>query len=267
MTFAQKYGPWAVISGASEGVGRSFALELARRGVASVLVARREAPLRALATEIREATGIECVTVSADLSDPESAATVASAVGEREVGLYISNAGADTNHSRFLDADLAAWNLMLQRNVSNMVASVHKYAGPMRERGHGGILLINSGACYAGAAYMAMYAASKAFTLTFAEGLWCELAPQGVDVLTFVLGQTDTPAYRALLTEVGKPFPTDWASPDAVAAEALAKLDKGPVQNMGFDENEEGVGPTSPAARRQRSDFISQMAAASTFEA
>jgi short-subunit dehydrogenase len=151
MSFAEKYGPWAVVSGASEGTGRAIAQELARRGVASVLVARRPEPLRELADEIRAETGVACETVTADLSDPASAEKIAAVVGDREVGLYVSNAGADTNHSRFLDADLAAWNLMLQRNVMNTVASVYKYAGPMRERGRGGVLLINSGACYAGA--------------------------------------------------------------------------------------------------------------------
>jgi short-subunit dehydrogenase len=112
---------------------------------------------------------------------------------------------------------------------------------------------------------MSIYSASKAFSLNFAEALWCELQPHGVDVLSFVLGQVDTPAYRTLLTEVGKPFPEQWATPEAVAHAALDKLGDGPVQNMGFGEDELGMGPTSPAARRQRSQFVSQAAAASTF--
>jgi short-subunit dehydrogenase len=265
MAFADTYGPWAVISGASEGTGRAFAQELARRGIASVLVARREAPLLELAAEIQAETGIVCDTVAADLSADDAADRVAAVVGDREVGLYVSNAGADSNHSRFLDADLSAWNHMLQRNVMNTVASVYKYAGPMRERGRGGILLINSGACYSGAAFMAMYSASKAFSLNFAEALWCELQPHGVDVLSFVLGQVDTPAYRAVLEAGNKPLPTNWATPESVAREALDKLAQGPVQNTGFGEDDNGFGPTSPAARRQRSLFVSQAAAASTF--
>ena len=99
---------------------------------------------------------------------------------------------------------------------------------------------------------MAVYSATKAFTLCLAEGLWAELRPFGVDVLTLVLGRTDTPAFRKLLAEKGMPMPKDIASPDEVAEVALARLPHGPVHNWGVADEVAGYAPNSAAARRER---------------
>ena len=93
--FASRYGAWALITGASEGTGAAFARELAGRGLKLILIARREEPLRALAEEIG-ASGGECVTAAVDLAQPGAAERVIAAAGDREVGLFIANAGADT---------------------------------------------------------------------------------------------------------------------------------------------------------------------------
>lgn len=129
----------------------------------------------------------------------------------------------------------------------------------MRARGKGGLLLVSSGAGYGGGSFMAVYAGTKAFQLCFGEGLWAELRPQGVDVLTLVLNQTDTPAFRKLLEEKGLPVPPNLASPDEVAAEGLARLAHGPVHNHGQDDASPGHAPNSPAARRERVVMIDQM--------
>src|SRR3954469_3577386 len=119
-----------------------------------------------------------------DLAAPNAFDTIVKAVGGRDVGLFISNAGADPNGARFLDRSLSTWMELVQRNVVTMMQCCHHFAGPMRDRGTGGLLLVNSGACYGGSTFMASYAASKAFTLCFAESLWGELRHHGVDVLT-----------------------------------------------------------------------------------
>jgi short-subunit dehydrogenase len=250
--FSKRYGPWAVITGASEGTGAAFARAIAAHGVPSVLVARREAPLRALADEIQATHGVECVTASVDLSDPSACDRIAKAVGDREVGLLVSNAGADTNGMRFLDGDIAAWTQLVALNVNTMMQTCHRFAGPMRERGRGGVLLVNSGACYGGLRGMAAYTGSKAFMLCFAEALWGELRPHDVDVLTLVLGRTDTPAYRKLLAEQGMPLPTNWASPEDVARIGLERLPHGPIHNWGQADDEAGYAPNSPAQRGAR---------------
>src|SRR5579862_6490502 len=101
MSFAERYGPWAVIAGASEGTGRAFARKIAANGVPCILIARREAPLAALAAEIRRESGLTCLTAVVDLTSPDAPEQIRAAVGDREVGLFVSNAGADTNGARF----------------------------------------------------------------------------------------------------------------------------------------------------------------------
>lgn len=252
MNFAEKYGPWAVIGGASEGTGRSFSKALASQGVNCILLARREGPLTSLAQELELEHGIECLCVTADLSMPNAIERIVLAIGSREVGLLIWNAGADTASSHFLDQELAAWSELINRNVNNVVASCHHFAKAMRQRGHGGILIVGSGACYGGASFMAAYAGSKAFELCFTEGLWAELKPQGVDVLNLILGRTDTPAFRDMLAQQGLPIPDDLAKPADIAKTGLEQLPNGPVCNWGQAEDVAGIAPNSAAARRAR---------------
>lgn len=252
MDFEEKYGPWAVIAGASEGTGRAYAQQLAARGLSLVLIARRLEPLDTLAAGIRAATGVKCVTASIDLGQPDAHERVAAAVGDREVGLYISNAGADPNGARFLDKDVEAWRSLVTRNVLTTMLCCHHFGGLMRARGRGGILLVNSYACYGGGQFMACYTGSKAFDLNFAESLWSELRPFGVDMLSLVMGMTDTPAFNALLDERGLPKPDGVAVPEDVAAFGLANLGNGPVQNWGMGEADALPGLASAADRRAR---------------
>jgi short-subunit dehydrogenase len=252
MSIAQKYGPWAVIAGASEGTGAAFARLLAAEGVPSVLIARREAPLAALADGIRADTGVECVTAAVDLTAPDALDRIIAAVGDREVGLFVANAGADDNGAYFLDAGIAAWTGQIQRNVMIMTQASYHFGSAMRERGKGGLLLVNSGACYGGSSHMAVYTATKAFMLCFAEGLWAELRDKGVDVLTLVLGRTDTAAFRKLLAEKGQPVPEGIATAEAVAEAGLARLPHGPIHNFGSPDDAGGFGYASPDDRRQR---------------
>lgn len=252
MAFVAKYGPWAVIAGASEGTGRAYARALAAEGLNLVLIARRPAPLDALAEEIRAGAGTECVTAAIDLSGEDALDRIIEAVGDHEVGLYIANAGADPNGARFLDRPVDPWIELVRRNVLTTMQACHHFGGPMRARGRGGLLLVNSYACYGGGSFMACYTASKAFELGFAESLWAELRPHGVDVLTLVMGMTDTPAFRALLAEKGLPPPAGIAAPEEVAAFGLAHLADGPIQNWGLAEDMAGPAPQSAADRRAR---------------
>src|SRR5215210_3543784 len=197
--FCDRYGPWAVVAGASEGTGAAFSREIAAQGVNVVLVARRPDPLHALAQQIHEASGAETRVVALDLSGLDAGAALAAATADLDVGLLVYNAGADEYGMKFLDVDVDRWAAMVHRNCVVPLRLCHHYARPMVERGRGGILLVTSGAAWAGGDRLATYGATKAFDLVLGEGLWAELAPKGVDVLSFVLGQTDTPAYRALV--------------------------------------------------------------------
>lgn len=259
MNFGQRYGPWALIAGASEGTGASFANRVAAEGVNCILVARREGPLAALADEIRTVHGVECVTASIDLAADDATRRMAAVAGDREIGLFISNAGADTNGALFLDNGIEVWDNLAMRNVMTVMRSCHHFAGPMRARRRGGIIIVGSGACYGGLTGIAVYSATKAFDLCFGEGLWAELRPHGVDVLNLIMGRTDTPAHRALMERKGMPIPTDMASPDDMAEVGLARLPHGPVHNWGLADDETGYAISSAAARRQRILVIDEM--------
>src|SRR5689334_9768554 len=121
MSFADRYGPWALIAGASEGTGASFARQLAEKGLNLILVARRQGPLGALAEEIRRSQGVECITGTIDLSAGDAAGRMAELAADRGVGLLILNAGADSNGSMFLDNDLANWDALVMRNVMTVM--------------------------------------------------------------------------------------------------------------------------------------------------
>lgn len=259
MNFAERYGPWAVVAGASEGTGRAFARNLAAKGLNCLLIARREGPLAALAAEIRDESGVECITASVDLASADACDRIVAAADDRDVGLYISNAGADPNGAQFLENEIGNWVELVNRNVLTTMRCCYHFGGVMRTRGHGGIILVGSGACYGGASYLAAYSATKAFDLCFGEGLWAEFREYGIDVLSLILGRTDTPAFREILASKGLPMPPGIASPADVAEVGLARLPFGPVHNWNLKDDEVGYAPNSAAARRDRVLMIDQM--------
>jgi short-subunit dehydrogenase len=250
--FAERYGPWAVIAGASEGTGRSFAEQVAARGINCILIARRKAPLDELAAELRAQHRVECVGASIDLCARDASSRVVEAAAGRTVGLFINNAGSDTNDSKFLEGEIDNWEQLVDRNVVNLMRMSHHFGKPMRDRGRGGIILVGSGACYGGATGMAVYAGTKAFDLCFGEGLWAELRPYGVDVLNLILGRTNTPMFRAFMAKRGLPVGEGTAEPDDVARLGLERLPHGPVHNWGAADDQQGFAPISAAARRER---------------
>jgi short-subunit dehydrogenase len=222
MAFADQYGPWAIVAGASEGVGASVARLLGERGVNVVLVSRRQEALDDVAADV----GAETRTLVLDLSDDDADDALAAATADLDVGLLVYNAGADPYASRFLEQPVDIWQAMLVRNCATVLGACHHFGARMVERGRGGIVLVTSGAGWVGGSHLAVYGASKAFDLVLAESLWAELGPLGVDVLAMVLGRTDTPAFRRLLAgrDVG-----DMADPDDVARDMLDNLANGPT--------------------------------------
>ncbi|MGO4257363.1 SDR family NAD(P)-dependent oxidoreductase [Marmoricola sp. RAF53] len=234
MDLTAKYGPWALVVGASDGVGAAFADALAAGGLDVVLLARREAVLAEVAGEIEERHGVRTRVLALDLTRPDAAAAIADAVADLEIGFLVHCAGADPVYRSFLTQPVEVAEAMVHRNCTVLVQLCHRLGGPMAERGRGGIVVFGSGAGFAGAPNMVTYGASKAFDMVFAEALWCELQPRGVDVLGLVLGETDTPGLRTLRHQRGLASGPDEpargaAKPEAVVAEALARLGRGPV--------------------------------------
>lgn len=240
MTFAAKYGPWALVAGASDGLGAAFAAGLAERGVHVALLARRQSALEDVAAEINSRYSVETRVLAMDLADPGVAAAIAAATDDLEIGFLVYCAGADPNFKPFLDAPLAAAEAMVQRNCMVPMQLCHHFAPAMVARGRGGIVVFGSGAGLAGGPNMVAYGASKAFDMVFAEALWAELHDKGVDVLGLILGKTNTPALRALehsRGQIGSPdeVPPGAAAVEDVIAEAFANLTNGPTWMVGED--------------------------------
>lgn len=251
MDFKQRYGPWAIVAGASEGIGRAFAKQIAAKGVSCILIANA-GPLEEVAAEIRAESGVDCIAAAIDLSAQDALDRIVTAAGEREIGLYVSVAGGDAASLRFLEGDIATWVKLTNVNVLTAIQACHHFGNLMQRRGRGGLLTVNSGACYGGGSYLAVYTAVKAFLLNFSESLWSEMRPSGVDMLTIVLDKTDTPNFRRIMDELDMPWPEGVASPDEVARVGLERLPHGPIHNWGLADDEPGLGWASASERRQR---------------
>lgn len=236
--FADTYGPWALVAGASDGVGAALADGLAQRGVNVVLLARRQSLLDEVAEGIESRHGVQTRTLAIDLAADTAASQIAAATGDLEIGFLGYCAGADPDYEPFLTGPLAAADAMVQRNCVAPMRLCHHFAAPMVARGRGGIVLFGSGAGFAGAPNMVAYGASKAFDMVFAEALWAELRDTGVDVIGLILGKTDTPALRTLEHKRGvlpstRSRPADAATAEDVVAEAFDNLTNGPTVLVG----------------------------------
>ncbi len=255
--FAQKYGPWAVIAGASEGIGACLADELAKRGLNLVLIARNQPLLEEVAAGVRERHGVEVRPLVKDLTDPDVAEKVAAATEGYEVGLIVYNAGASDRTNEFLDNEYEYSLKQIQLDCISPVALVRQFGPAMRDRGRGGIVLVASLACVAGSATVTVYSAVKAFQHNFAEGLWAELRPHGVDVCCTPLGMTYTPALHRMGVEYD---PQLHMLSEDVAREITENIGNGPVHVVG--ENNRAV--ASQVWTIDRRMLVEMMSAATT---
>lgn len=228
-----QYGPWAMVAGASDGVGAAFAEAIARGGINVVLLARRQHILDDVAAGVSRRTGAETRALAIDLAAPDAVESITTATADIDIGLLVYCAGADADIMPFLENTITAAERMVQRNCVVPMQLTHHYGRAMVERGRGGIMILSSGAAFFGAPNMASYGATKAFDMIFAEALWCELKDKGVDALGVVLGETDTPALRRARAERGLAGPDEpvanAASPEEVVTAAVAHLGKGPT--------------------------------------
>jgi uncharacterized protein len=248
--FAERYGPWAIVAGASDGTGAAFVEDLAGRGVNVVLVARRQSVLEEVAARVN----VETRVVPLDLSTDTAADELAAATEDLDVGLVVYNAGADSHNTRVLETPLESWQALVRRNCTTVLACSYHFGGRMVGRGRGGLVLVTSGAAWAGASHIATYAASKAFDLVLAEGLWAEWHELGVDVLSLVLGATDTPSLRRSLAANGGDMGA-LADPTDVAREAFDHLGDGPTWQYGMPDAT-GGSPFGALPRRQAVELM-----------
>jgi short-subunit dehydrogenase len=193
--FAERYGPWALVVGASAGIGAAVADEAARRGVNVLTVARRAPLLDERAAAMRAAHGVAVQTLAVDLTDPGAVDTIAAAAGALEIGTLVYNAAAEPR-GYFLDVPVSAHLDNITVNCTLPTVLCHHFGGAMAARGRGAIALVSSMGALQGGKVFASYFAAKAYEWILAEGLWAELAEAGVDALAYVVGATRTENYK-----------------------------------------------------------------------
>ncbi|MYE13056.1 MAG: SDR family NAD(P)-dependent oxidoreductase [Gammaproteobacteria bacterium] len=221
--FAKRYGPWAVVAGASEGLGASFAACLARRGVHLVLLARRLPLLHELADALRGDHGVEVRCVALDLGDADWPDALREATADVELGLLVYNA-AMVPVGRFVDTEADALERSVRVNALAPVRFLRAFLPSLCARGRGGVVLMSSLSGLQGTPRVATYAATKAFNAILAEGLWHELRSDGVDVVACSAGAVPTPGY---LRSTDRRAP-GMLPPDVVADRTLDALGHGP---------------------------------------
>ncbi|NIO11481.1 MAG: SDR family NAD(P)-dependent oxidoreductase [Deltaproteobacteria bacterium] len=191
ISFKEKYGPWALVTGASAGIGAEFARQLSNHGLNLILLARRKDRLDALANELQAKHNVEVKTLAVDLAQRDFMSAIQPAIQNLEIGLLVNNAGFGIVGS-FLQSDLARELEMLDVNCRAPIMLTHELGKTMVKRKKGGIIIVSSTASFLPIPYMTHYAATKAFDLSLGEGLWYELKEHGVDVLALCPGGTST---------------------------------------------------------------------------
>jgi short-subunit dehydrogenase len=249
--FTARYGPWALVAGASMGIGAALSHEAASRGVNVAMLARGRDQLEATASEVADRHGVETRAIAADLADPDIGELVAEATADLEVGLFVYNAAVGPN-ARFVDGDLDLHLLSVAVNCRTPVVLCHLLANQMAARGRGGIVMISSMGGTQGAVNFSTYNAGKGFQWILTESLWTELADRGVDATCVLVGATSSPNYNAfqetldpeLCDRTDTDDPLDRArsrlmrpsTPEQVASASLDGLGAGPVAYVSPDD-------------------------------
>jgi uncharacterized protein len=228
MTFRDRYGPWALVTGASSGIGAEFARQLSDMGLNLVLVARRRQRLEDLAHELPSRNKIQTRIVTADLSRPDFLPLILSATESIDVGLLINNAGFGIAGS-FLQHDLEKELALLDVNCRAPLILSHTFGRQMAQRKRGGIVFVSSVSAYIATPFETSYAASKVYELFLAESLGYEFGNDGVHVLALCPGSTKTEFH-----EVAGSRPVAAMAVQPVVASALKQLGKKPVAITGW---------------------------------
>jgi uncharacterized protein len=224
----RRFGPTALITGASDGIGRAFAEALAAQGFDLVLVARRDAVLQEMALELGKRHGITVQVIAADLSSPQAVDDVLAQTEGLPVGLMVAAAGFGSI-GPFLAQDVTSEVNMVDVNCRSVVRLTHGIAARMAVARRGGIALFSSVVGFQGVPGSATYAATKGFVQGFAEGLAVELRPMGISVLSVAPGPVGTGFAARAGMQMGKA-----ETPQTVARVALAALPGGGTVRPGF---------------------------------
>lgn len=224
----RRFGPTALITGASDGIGRAFAVQLAEHGFDLILVARRGEVLQDMALDLGTRFGVDVRVLAMDLTDPTSVPHLMSLTEGTLVGLVVAAAGFGSI-GPFLDQDMASEINMVDLNCRSVVELSYGFGQRMKAEKRGGIVLFGSLVGFNGAPLSATYAATKGFVQSFAEGIAAEMRPYGVDVLSVAPGPVGTGFAARAGMQMGQS-----ATPELVARSALAALGRQTTVRPGF---------------------------------
>lgn len=235
----------ALITGASSGIGAAFARALAKDGYDVILVARRADRLQAIADELKATREMRAEVLPADLAAPGAASQVFQQVTERglQVDLLVNNAGLG-NHGAFLESGLDVHQKMIDLNISALTGLTHAFLPGMVARGEGGILNVASTAAFQSIPYMAVYAATKSYVLSFSEGLAEEVGPKGVKVVCLCPGPTESEFVGVAEFKTDMIHKVPMMTSESVVKEGLDALRAGrTVQVAGFMNTMQAIAP------------------------
>jgi short-subunit dehydrogenase len=257
--FRSAYGPRALIAGAAVGLGAEYARQIGARGLDLVLLDCDGVALAATAGEIGSRYGVQVWPLVVDLARPDLVAALAAAGLADDIGLLVYNAAVSIV-APFLELAPDDYERMLDVNCRGPLRLVHALVPPMIRHGRGGVILMSSLSGNIGSAQLAVYAASKAFTLVLADALWTELRPHGVDVLAVQPGSTRTPGWLSSQPTGDDALMLPAMEPAAVVEEALAALGVEPTVVPG-ELNRQGAAALAGLPRRQAIELMSEITA------
>ncbi len=256
--FSNNYGPTALVTGASSGIGAAFAELLAQSGLNLIVTARREQRLIELASRLASNYGVTVKTEVCDLTDAAAAEKLAQACKATDIGLVISNAGFGLKGAH-QDQDAEESLDMLMVNCHAPMQLAQLFTPRLIERGRGGFLFTSSVEAFFGFPYSAAYSATKGFVNNFGEALWGELTPLGIDVLTLCPSSTDTEALDKQGVDKSK---LDLMTALEVARIGLDNLKNGPTIIAG-EQNQAMIDGTMAMLRRDALNMMAQAMQAS----
>ena len=221
MKLLDKYGKWAIVTGASSGIGEEFARKLSSEGFNLIIIARRKDRLDKLAEEIKSHHDVEIIPVELDLTEETFMSKLSSITKDKEIGILINNAGIGST-GEFVNADAEHEIKMVKLNCIAPTILTHHFVKGMKERKKGAIIFLGSVTAFQPTPFMASYSATKVFNLFLGNSLWWELKKYNIDVLSLNPGGTETEFQRIADAKTG-PIPRTTKQVVETAMNALGK--------------------------------------------
>jgi short-subunit dehydrogenase len=242
----EKYGRWAVVTGASSGIGKAFAVHLASQGFNLVITARRQTELYEIANSLEQQFGVESIVVVLDLTSEGATEQLIRRCNELEVGVFVASAGFGSS-GQFTESSVKEELEMIDVNCRVVTEQIYHFAKVFSKKGSGAIILLSSVVAFQGVPLSSVYAATKAFVQTLAEGLHFELKNHSVDVLAVAPGPV-----KSGFSERARLSPGKLEDPEIIARQSIAALGKRVTVRPGFLAKLLDLALTLPRAMRIR---------------